>query len=80
MAVLRRKLFGSLLTGALGATSGSSAAFAEALAEAAALPATADTEALLTGPLPTKALTLMRLSPGVPGDQWAELPNPLAGG
>ncbi|MFF3090773.1 IucA/IucC family protein [Streptomyces nojiriensis] len=80
VAVLRRKLFGSLLTGALGATAGSAGAFAEALAEVAALPATADTGALLTGPLPTKALTLMRLSPGVPGDQWAELPNPLVGG
>ncbi|MGW7333569.1 IucA/IucC family protein, partial [Streptomyces sp. NPDC054840] len=44
------------------------------------LPATSDTGALLSGPLPTKALTLMRLSPGVPGDQWAELPNPLIGG
>ncbi|WP_030712427.1 IucA/IucC family protein [Streptomyces sp. NRRL F-2580] len=80
VTVLRRKLFGSLLTGALGATAGSAGAFAEALAEVATLPATADTEALRTGPLPTKALTLMRLSPGVPGDQWAELPNPLAGG
>ena len=29
-------------------------------------------------PLPTKALTLMRLSPQTPGDQWADLPNPLA--
>ncbi|MFC9292778.1 IucA/IucC family protein [Streptomyces sp. NPDC057011] len=80
VTVLRRKLFGSLLTGALGATAGSAAAFAEALSEAAGLPPTADTEALLTGPLPTKALTLMRLSPGIPGDQWAELANPLAGG
>ncbi|MFJ6368818.1 MULTISPECIES: IucA/IucC family protein [Streptomyces] len=80
VSVLRRKLFGSLLTGALGATAGSAGAFAEALAEVAALPATSDTGALLTGPLPTKALTLMRLSPGVPGDQWAELPNPLVGG
>ncbi|MFJ6780347.1 IucA/IucC family protein [Streptomyces yangpuensis] len=80
VTVLRRKLFGSLLTGALGATAGSAGAFAEALAEVTALPSTTDTEALLTGRLPTKALTLMRLSPGVPGDQWAELPNPLAGG
>ncbi len=81
VAALRRKLFGSVLTGALGATAGSAGAFAEAFASAAAgLPATADTEALRTGGLPTKALTLMRLSPGVPGDQWAELPNPLAGG
>ncbi|MEU3778629.1 IucA/IucC family siderophore biosynthesis protein [Streptomyces sp. NPDC032472] len=80
VTVLRRKLFGSLLTGALGATAGSAAAFGDMLAEAAGLPVTADTGALLGGPLPTKALTLMRLSPGVPGDQWAELPNPLAGG
>ncbi|MFD6230846.1 IucA/IucC family protein [Streptomyces sp. NPDC060232] len=80
VAVLRRKLFGSLLTGALGATAGSAAAFAEALAEANVLPATADTAALLTGRLPTKALTLMRLNPGAAGDQWAELPNPLIGG
>ncbi|MGW6782441.1 IucA/IucC family protein [Streptomyces sp. NPDC054987] len=80
VAVLRRKLFGSLLTGALGATAGSAAAFAEVLSEAAALPATADTAALLEGRLPTKALTLMRLSPEVTGDQWAELSNPLAGG
>ncbi|MEU9303640.1 IucA/IucC family siderophore biosynthesis protein [Streptomyces sp. NPDC048269] len=80
VTVLRRKLFGSLLTGALGATAGSAGAFADAFAVAAGLPATADSEALLAGGLPTKALTLMRLSPGVPGDQWAELPNPLAGG
>ncbi|MFE2478919.1 IucA/IucC family protein [Streptomyces sp. NPDC059389] len=79
VTVLRRKLFGSLLTGTLGATAGSAAAFAEMLAQAAALPATADTGALLTAPLPTKALTLMRLSPGIPGDQWTELDNPLAG-
>ncbi|MEU6310996.1 IucA/IucC family protein [Streptomyces sp. NPDC047014] len=79
VTLLRRKLFGSLLAGALGATAGSADAFAEDLAQAADLPVTADTEALLTGPLPTKALTLMRLSPGVPGDQWTELPNPLIG-
>ncbi|MGW7333847.1 IucA/IucC family protein, partial [Streptomyces sp. NPDC054840] len=40
VTVLRRKLFGSLLTGALGATAGSAGAFADALAEVAALPAT----------------------------------------
>ncbi|MFI5617031.1 IucA/IucC family protein [Streptomyces sp. NPDC051567] len=77
---LRRKLFGSLLTGTLGAVAGSAGAFAECLAEAAGVPPTADTGALLTGPLPAKALTLMRLSPGVPGDQWTELANPLSGG
>ncbi|MFJ6793391.1 IucA/IucC family protein [Streptomyces sp. NPDC091268] len=76
---LRRKLFGSLVAGALGSTAGSADALAQDLARAAAdLAPTADTEALLRGPLPTKALTLMRLSPGVPGDQWARLPNPLS--
>ncbi|MFJ3204295.1 IucA/IucC family protein [Streptomyces sp. NPDC086989] len=79
VTALRRKLFGSLVTGALGATAGSAAALGQALAQADGLPATADTEALLTSPLPAKALTLMRLSPGIPGDQWAELDNPLAG-
>ncbi|MFD3539031.1 IucA/IucC family protein [Streptomyces sp. NPDC058662] len=76
--VLRRKLFGSLVTGTLGATAGSSEALAEALGPALArtggLPATADRAALLRDRLPTKALTLMRLSPDVPGDQWADLP------
>ncbi|MFI5863983.1 IucA/IucC family protein [Streptomyces sp. NPDC051546] len=81
VTLLRRKLFGSLVAGALGSTAGSAAALAADLATAApGLPATADTRALLTQPLPTKALTLMRLSPGVPGDQWAELDNPLTGG
>lgn len=81
VTVLRRKLFGSVLSGALGAAAGSAGAFAGAFATAAAgLPRTPDTEALLTGALPTKALTLMRLSPDVPGDQWAELPNPLTEG
>ncbi|MFL5997075.1 MAG: IucA/IucC family siderophore biosynthesis protein, partial [Streptomyces sp.] len=42
------------------------------------LPRTPDLAALLEQPLPAKALTLMRLSPGTPGDQWTELPNPLA--
>ncbi|MFD8637281.1 IucA/IucC family C-terminal-domain containing protein, partial [Streptomyces sp. NPDC059656] len=78
VTVLRRKLFGSLLAGALGAVAGSTDAFREDLAAALpGLPVTADTEALLTGPLPVKALTLMRLSPGVPGDRWADLPHPL---
>ncbi|MER5931968.1 IucA/IucC family siderophore biosynthesis protein [Streptomyces sp. NPDC002054] len=74
---LRRKLFGSLLTGALGAAAGSAAAFAEVLAAATdGLPATEDSRAVLAGPLPTKALTLMRLSPGVTGDQWTTVPQP----
>ncbi|MGW0392683.1 IucA/IucC family protein [Streptomyces sp. NPDC003042] len=77
---LRRKVFGSLVGGALAATAGSARAFGEDLAAALdGTASTADTEALRSGPLPVKALTLMRLSPGVPGDQWAELPNPLDG-
>ncbi len=75
---LRRKLFGSLVAGALAATAGSAGALREALASAVReLPRTPDLVALLEEPLPTKALTLMRLSPGTPGDQWAQLPNPL---
>ena len=77
---LRRKLFGSLVTGALGATAGSSAALGEALATAVPdLPRTPDLAVLLDGPLPTKALTLMRLSPKRPGDIWARVPSPLTG-
>ncbi|MDJ0379980.1 IucA/IucC family siderophore biosynthesis protein [Streptomyces sp. G-G2] len=72
--LLRRKLFGSLVTGALGALAGSAEALGEDLAAAApALERTPDTLALLTEPLPAKALTLMRLSPDVPGDQWTTL-------
>ncbi|MFJ9077420.1 IucA/IucC family protein [Streptomyces sp. NPDC102278] len=80
VTVLRRKLFGSLAAGALAATAGSAPALGEALERLADLPATADTEALRSGPLPVKALTLMRLSPGTPGDQWADLPHPLSEG
>jgi DNA polymerase-3 subunit chi len=75
---LRRKMFGSLIGGTLGATAGSSAALREALATAVRdLPRTPDLTALLEEPLPTKALTLMRLSPQTPGDSWARLPNPF---
>ncbi|MET8948301.1 IucA/IucC family protein [Streptomyces sp. NPDC004542] len=75
---LRRKLFGSLVAGALAATAGSGPALATALAAAVRdLPPGPDLTALREDPLPTKALTLMRLSPGTPGDQWATLPNPL---
>jgi len=78
VTTLRRKLFGSLVGGTLGATAGSSAALREALEAAVRdLPRTTDLAALLEEPLPTKALTLMRLSPETPGDIWAELPNPL---
>ncbi|MFD7480472.1 IucA/IucC family protein [Streptomyces sp. NPDC059837] len=75
---LRRKMFGSLIGGTLGATAGSSSALREALATAVRdLPRTPDLTALLEEPLPTKALTLMRLSPETPGDSWARLPNPF---
>ncbi|MEV5234953.1 IucA/IucC family protein [Streptomyces pseudogriseolus] len=75
---LRRKLFGSLVAGALAGTAGSGAALRTALEEAVRdLPRTADLEALLDEPIPAKALTLMRLSPGAAGDRWADLPNPL---
>ncbi|WP_217166874.1 IucA/IucC family protein [Streptomyces sp. AC512_CC834] len=75
---LRRKLFGSLVAGALAATAGSGAALRKAL-EAAVLelPRTKDLVALREEPLPVKALTLMRTSPGNAGDLWTELPNPL---
>ncbi|MEU6890392.1 IucA/IucC family protein [Streptomyces sp. NPDC046557] len=79
VTALRRKVFGSAVAGALAATAGSRRALGEALAELDRLPPTADSEALAREPLPVKALTLMRLSPGVPGDQWAELPHPIAG-
>jgi DNA polymerase-3 subunit chi len=78
VTTLRRKLFGSLVAGALAGTAGSAAALRGALETAVReLPRTPDLAALLEQPLPAKALTLMRLSPGTPGDQWAELPNPL---
>ncbi|WP_171116880.1 MULTISPECIES: IucA/IucC family siderophore biosynthesis protein [Streptomyces] len=75
---LRRKLFGSLVAGALAGTAGSRAALRTALETAVRdLPRTPDLAALCEEPLPTKALTLMRLSPGTVGDLWTELPNPL---
>ena len=75
---LRRKLFGSLVAGALAGTAGSGAALRAALESAVPhLPPTPDLAALLGEPLPAKALTLMRLSPRTAGDQWAGLPNPL---
>ncbi|UUU29863.1 IucA/IucC family siderophore biosynthesis protein [Streptomyces sp. CA-210063] len=75
---LRRKLFGALITGTLGATAGSTPVLREALSTAVRdLPRTADLRTLLEGPVPTKALTLMRLSPERPGDIWAEVPSPL---
>ncbi|MGW0911443.1 IucA/IucC family protein [Streptomyces sp. NPDC002784] len=75
---LRRKLFGSLVAGALAGTAGSAAALGAALETAVRdLPRTPDLAVLRAEPLPAKALTLMRLSPRTPGDQWARLPNPL---
>ncbi|MFJ8348796.1 IucA/IucC family protein [Streptomyces sp. NPDC094153] len=75
---LRRKLFGSLVAGALAGTAGSAAALRAALEPAVGeLPRTPDLVALREQPVPAKALTLMRLSPGTPGDQWTVLPNPL---
>ncbi|MFI8090636.1 IucA/IucC family protein [Streptomyces sp. NPDC086080] len=75
---LRRKLFGSLVAGALAGTAGSGPALRAAMESAVRdLPQTPDLAALLDEPLPAKALTLMRLSPRSSGDQWAELPNPF---
>jgi siderophore synthetase component len=75
---LRRKLFGSLVAGALAGAAGSGPALGAALRAALPdLPGTPDLAALREGPLPAKALTLMRLSPEIPGDQWTALPNPL---
>jgi DNA polymerase-3 subunit chi len=72
-------MFGSLIGGTLGATAGSSAVLREVLETVVRdLPRTPDLTALLEEPLPTKALTLMRLSPETPGDSWAQLPNPFA--
>ncbi|MGW0941393.1 IucA/IucC family protein [Streptomyces sp. NPDC002623] len=80
VTALRRKLFGSLVAGALAGTAGSRTALRAALETALReVPPTPDLGALREQPLPTKALTLMRLSPGAPGDQWALLPNPLGG-
>ncbi|MFF8033774.1 MULTISPECIES: IucA/IucC family protein [unclassified Streptomyces] len=76
--VLRRKLFGSLVAGALAGTAGSGPVLRAALERVAGdLPRTPDRAALVDGPLPAKALTLMRLSPGAAGDQWAQLPGPF---
>ncbi|MFD9318667.1 IucA/IucC family protein [Streptomyces sp. NPDC060053] len=80
VTALRRKLFGSLVAGALAGTAGSRPALRAALETAVReLPHSPDLVALCEEPLPAKALTLMRLSTGAPGDQWAPLPNPLTG-
>ncbi|MFE9093249.1 IucA/IucC family protein [Streptomyces sp. NPDC007264] len=76
--VLRRKLFGSLVAGALASAAGSGPALRAALETAVRdLPRTPDVVALRQEALPAKALSLMRLSPRRPGDLWARLPNPL---
>ncbi|WP_435800153.1 IucA/IucC family protein [Streptomyces misionensis] len=75
---LRRKLLGSLVAGSLAAVAGSGPALGAALAAVVPdLPDTSDLAALRHGPVPAKALTLMRLSPHTPGDQWTALPHPL---
>ncbi|MCW7944610.1 iron transporter [Streptomyces hygroscopicus] len=76
---LRRKLFGSLVAGALASTAGSASALGAALESVIRdLPRTPDLPVLRQSPLPAKALTLMRLSPQRAGDQWTHLPSPLA--
>ncbi|WP_314220408.1 IucA/IucC family protein [Streptomyces zaehneri] len=80
VSALRRKLFGSLVAGALAGTAGSRPVLRAALETAVRdLPRSPDLVALCEEPLPAKALTLMRLSAGAPGDRWALLPNPLSG-
>jgi DNA polymerase-3 subunit chi len=75
---LRRKLFGSLITGALGPLAGGAQALRTVLAAALQdVPPCPDLEALRTEPLPAKALTMMRLNPAAGGDAWSRLPNPL---
>ncbi|MEY9872598.1 siderophore synthetase component [Streptacidiphilus sp. MAP12-33] len=90
--VLRRKLLGSLVGGALGGLvsgfGGGDRALEDRLwatiaAEARRVAAEvlhdpADRRALLADPLPVKALTLMRLEGRPAGDQWTQVPNPLA--
>ncbi|MFC4511876.1 IucA/IucC family protein [Streptomyces ehimensis] len=74
--VLRRKVLGCLITGALGPLAGNTAALGTLLEAATRdLPESPDLRALQTEELPVKALTLMRLSQE--GDQWALLPNPM---
>ncbi|MCK1822067.1 IucA/IucC family siderophore biosynthesis protein [Streptomyces sp. XM83C] len=77
VTALRRKLFGSLVAGALAATAGSGPALAQALAAAVPeLPDSPDLAALREEPVPAKALTSMRLTPGHAGDLWTVLPRP----
>lgn len=74
-AVLRRKVFSCLVTGALGPVAGSAQALGTILQAATrGLPRTPDLRALMTERLPAKALTLKQLDPK--SEQWALLPNP----
>ncbi|MFJ2938130.1 IucA/IucC family protein [Streptomyces sp. NPDC087219] len=82
-AVLRRKVLGSLITGALGPLAGDAPTLGTVLETATRdLAATPDLHALRTEPLPAKALTLMRLAAagGGGGDLWTALPNPSEDG
>lgn len=78
-AVLRRKVLGSLVTGALGPLAGDAPTLGTILEAATRdLAATPDVRALRSEPLPAKALTLMRLDPDGGGDLWTRLPHPSA--
>ncbi|MFC8763026.1 IucA/IucC family protein [Streptomyces sp. NPDC057193] len=78
-AVLRRKVLGSLVTGALGPLAGDAPTLGSVLEAATrGLAPTPDLHALRTEPLPAKALTLMRLDPDGGGDLWTGLPHPLS--
>ncbi|MEZ0089628.1 siderophore synthetase component [Streptacidiphilus sp. EB129] len=88
-AVLRRKLFGSLVGGSLsslvsafgGGDRGVEDALwttvADAASDAAGVLTDGDRRALLEQPLPVKALCRMRLDGGPAGDQWTLIRNPL---
>ncbi|MBD0707751.1 MULTISPECIES: IucA/IucC family siderophore biosynthesis protein [unclassified Streptomyces] len=77
---LRRKVLGSLVTGALGPLAGDAPTLGAILEKAIPeLAPTPDLHALRTRPLPAKALTLMRLDPAG-AELWTGLPNPLAAG
>ncbi|MFB7370960.1 IucA/IucC family protein [Streptomyces sp. NPDC056222] len=80
-ATLRRKVLGSLVTGALGPPAGDAATLGAILQAATRdLAPTPALHALRTEPLPAKALTLMRLDPKGDRDLWTRLPNPLKDG
>ncbi|MFJ9434520.1 IucA/IucC family protein [Streptomyces sp. NPDC101490] len=75
--VLRRKVLGGLVTGALGPLAGDAPTLGTVLEKVLPdLVPTPDLRALRTEPLPAKALTLMRLDPEG-RERWTGLPNPL---